>query len=476
MIIVNGKVIHMTRYDKVKGMINRGVKVDEKSGQKILGWSPNNVKRLIVGPDAAIVQFHCAASGTKYSRLVEFTKFSREEHDRDLDDIRNMKYKSILKVLTDGRICSCVEEIIVCGVGCSQVSKYDANINALQAKGCTALETRFPRLDSIMVYDDTVTKFLNVLSKGSMNVEVLTKYENKYMLLNEVIAENKNQSLISSMHVVYKRNKKDWWSGSYLRPNIYNMDSENGPIYRKFADIRNYYIAKEREEKLEATYKDNIIKAVNDKNIETAFDLIEVAVRSIDDIMKKASVQDKLLWLNQIDDSSIKSAIEFNIGDKELDCNVIMALEDMKKYYNNGAFDENRFKIIIGATMEKWKVKWGRKKLEPAQRAKNIESLRDMLCNIALSIICCEYSAIIKYILSGNSDTADELNAEKVSKCVKECNKDKLTYCEVDDRYCRIQNNGSDYKKYLKMFAENNGGTGHTASGVCMFDIIKALI
>ena len=62
-----------SRFETLRKEINRGLKVDEKSGVVIRDWSPNNVRRLIIGTDCAVVCYH--VTGGKFSSLVKFLEF-----------------------------------------------------------------------------------------------------------------------------------------------------------------------------------------------------------------------------------------------------------------------------------------------------------------------------------------------------------------------------------------------------------------
>ena len=84
----------MSRFDVIEKEINKGVKVDEKSNVVIQGWSPNNVRRLIVGVDFVVVQYFVKCG--KYGKLVEVIPLAKDTKE-DYDDLQNNKYTPLLK-------------------------------------------------------------------------------------------------------------------------------------------------------------------------------------------------------------------------------------------------------------------------------------------------------------------------------------------------------------------------------------------
>lgn len=73
------------------------------------GYSPNNIRQVVISPNGVFVSYHIATSGTD-GRRFKFIEF--KENELYLEE-RDPKYKSILSRLADPLICSCVEEIVV---------------------------------------------------------------------------------------------------------------------------------------------------------------------------------------------------------------------------------------------------------------------------------------------------------------------------------------------------------------------------
>lgn len=453
------------RYEVLAKEINKGVKVDEKGGQKILGWSPNNVKRLIVGPDGAMVQYHCAPAHSKYNRKIEIIRFNEEWLREDEENARQGKYKSILRVLTEGRVCSCIEEILILGESASIVSKIDMDISSIMGgKGVGALENRFPRLDSIMVANIGFNSFMQYMGD---DIRRMSSPECRYDLMQDVIKgkiENRK---------IYKKQGSPWWKGSYLRANIYNIDSENGPIYNVFEDVRNYYEKREREKKLYDTYEKDIRKVLEGDNLRIAVEQLYDAHIRINEIMSKASMEDKVSWLYQLDDTHIEKAIKNVMGDKQIECyNLIKAVEDIERYAKQ--VSTSRIKVI-SMRLSKWGIKWGKKEIGIDKRAENIKNFIEIIIRVVNAIICCEYATLASFVLYGGSESKNESNAKVVQQYAQDIHGGKLCYCNIDKKYCKIAVNGA-YEKYMKTFTEDNSATGHLQSGQDMFRIIDALL
>lgn len=248
------------RYDTVMRMINRGIKVDEKSGQKIVGWSPNNVRRLIICPDGALVQFHCCPSGSKYTKLIDVQQFQPQWIEQDIQEYQQGKYKSLLKVLVEGRICSCIEEIVISDKIPAPLKQADSNLTILANSkgGSSALVTRFPRLRGIWKCNADMNDIYKA-TKGNFD-------ELKGDKISRDGLGDKLRQLGVQIAPLYE-GKKEWWKGSYLRANIYNFDTEDAPLHKRFTEIREYFEQAEKSEKLLKSYEDRLMTLATDDNL-----------------------------------------------------------------------------------------------------------------------------------------------------------------------------------------------------------------
>lgn len=228
-----------SRFETLRKEINRGLKVDEKSGVVIRDWSPNNVRRLIIGTDCAVVCYH--VTGGKFSSLVKVIEFGVDssaecfEYHQGASNI-----KPLLSVLVDGRICSCIEEIVVCTRGYdTNMLSFDYDLSVLLSRKndltASALHSRFPRLHSIYSIDCTVADiFEHVRESKSANT-----------LLYTTLIESGN-----NYNIKFDGVAADWWKGSFLRPQLYGMDAPDSPLARRFESVKQYYLNLERDVKV----------------------------------------------------------------------------------------------------------------------------------------------------------------------------------------------------------------------------------
>lgn len=207
--------------------INKRIAVDEKSGSVIPNWSPNNVRRLIIGIDFAIIQYF--VTGGKYQRLIEVVDY-RKGLEEDYENLTNptYKYKSILQVLTNGRICSSVEEIIFCKKG------YHPTLLGMDRAVINNQKfDRFVRLQRIYDVDTDVRSLMEyVIESTDGLVSVYDKVEKSN------IRATIYQSLRGTEAYKY----------TSLRPKYYRMDEE--VLKRYFDRVRSEQEEKERFDKL----------------------------------------------------------------------------------------------------------------------------------------------------------------------------------------------------------------------------------
>jgi hypothetical protein len=219
----------MNRFLELEKEVNKGISVDEKSNTIINNWSPNNVKRLIVGYDYAIVQYF--KTGAKYPRLVEIVDLRRQA-ERDMEQVAKepQNYKSVLAVLTKGRICSSIEEIVFCDTGYPpMLLLLDSDYSKLVTSNAS-LENRFVRLRHISIASLSIRDFGNSLLKCDV-------------LLDGLKEDGVPLKTLVSLH------EDDWWKGTSLRPKYYSMDSE--VLLRHFNSVKDKMELKSREEKLD---------------------------------------------------------------------------------------------------------------------------------------------------------------------------------------------------------------------------------
>ena len=246
-------------YCRMKAMVALGLQLtaqDQKNSKTVAShaqnWSPNNVRRLIISPDKITVQWHVGVNGaTSKSVGLDITKY--------VSAVTSAEYKSILGLLAgegrEGRVCSNIEEIVICVLSAQPQFAGRPLINAKDADYKTlvlpssiskygsvegALKARFGRLRGVVYLKCTYDEFSNLIIR---NPEVKWNSQD-YVLVDEPLLRDK---LYAPIH---KLNTTDWWKSVTLRAQDargtgYAFDEEGGQLS---TCLRSY---KEKRQKLE---------------------------------------------------------------------------------------------------------------------------------------------------------------------------------------------------------------------------------
>lgn len=205
----------MKRYTALQTKLLKGLDLKGEttsSNTLIRGWTPNNLRRLIISGEWVIVQYH-----VKDGKFTHKTERFNLKHalQEDIGLMQMIAYqqtkvkevKPITRVLTDGRVYSCLEEIIFV------TDNYPELLlkNDVQYIQKAIKDSSFKRLMYIGVY------------KGSMrDIEAFLQEQNGYHkeLLTESVAVAPN------VDILYTGDKMDYWKHLPLRPQYYEMDKE----------------------------------------------------------------------------------------------------------------------------------------------------------------------------------------------------------------------------------------------------------
>ena len=262
-------------YCRMKAMVALGLQLtaqDQKNSKTVAShaqnWSPNNVRRLIISPDKITVQWHVGVNGaTSKSVGLDITKY--------VSAVTSAEYKSILGLLAgegrEGRVCSNIEEIVICVLsaqpqfaGRPLINAKDADYKSLVLPSSIskygsvdgALKARFGRLRGVVYLKCTYDEFSNLIIR---NPEVKWNSQD-YVLVDEPLLTNK---LYAPIH---KLNTTDWWKSVTLRA----LDSR-GTGYAFDAEgkqLSNYLKAyKEKRQKLEEEAKKKAALEISNKKV-----------------------------------------------------------------------------------------------------------------------------------------------------------------------------------------------------------------
>lgn len=215
-------------YDLVASKINIGAESAIALGgnSQIMGWSPNNIRRLVVSPDGFLVQYHTNSADTKNRKLIDIVLF--RDRSKLEKCFSSSGYKPMVTTLVGSRICSSVEEIVYLtkqGESGLVLPRSEADVNKLvtgykSSLGdiYTVLGSRFVRLKSLITLNLTLQEFYKTY--GGNLKENMTQ-------LSDIEAIGKSSKTI----------KEIWWKSTYLRGTHYTPDVEGGVLDRHFSAI-----------------------------------------------------------------------------------------------------------------------------------------------------------------------------------------------------------------------------------------------
>lgn len=181
----------------------------------ITDWTPNNIKTFIVTPNSVIVEYHVINDKTKKHASVNKKVFTI-----DLKSCtQSAQSKSVLKILTEPRVLSAVEEIIFLPVQKTQTTATQSDWTALCAfvtelkrQQASKAVLRFPRLRYVTIVDAQLSAITQILPMCSTTRVVFT----------EELRKNK-----AKVKILYENT--EWWQYGItgfapLRPEYYELD------------------------------------------------------------------------------------------------------------------------------------------------------------------------------------------------------------------------------------------------------------
>lgn len=297
----------MHRFNYLIDHIYRGVTLPESTTQTrasthsepimIFEWSPNNVRRLVIGFEFAFIQHYVTSTKTQ-KKIDRVDLRSGIQRDLDLLNQGGKEYRPIIEAITAKRVLSSIEELVFLTPNYPKpLLRLDSNISLLETKE-KRLETRFPRLRHISYVNCSYETLVVLLerSKGEKD------------LLLDVL-----QDAGVPVRTIAEPHKDDWWSGSALRPKHYNMDKL----------VLSKYFERVKEvmgEELKELQKEELDLNRNKELIETHAPDLNELLTSFRNLMYKgfevfnaSSIVSKSEWSNVLQDKSQYRALRFRI-------------------------------------------------------------------------------------------------------------------------------------------------------------------
>lgn len=267
----------MYRLKRVAELYKGKYKDSEKSDTVIQQWSPNNLRKLIIGEEFVFLEYHVANSKTP-QKLVKIDVREESRKDIELLNTEPHRFKSTLNVLRGSRISSCIEEIVFLPMNNRLLETKERSLQDV-GSSLDELKSRYPRLSYIysLNLQGDVERVLDYFLESTSKVPTAGTYE----LL-------KSQGIDSE--IIATVNGQEWYKGSKLRPQFYSMDSTTLPSHFD-------RVSREMERKIESDKeKDN--KKSNVEAFSKVLPVIKVAKELIN---RLESVYDGATFVSQIE-------------------------------------------------------------------------------------------------------------------------------------------------------------------------------
>lgn len=229
--MANAKIIGSYIYNQAFGVIDYCGNID-KGGAYSEYYSPNNIRRIIVSPDAIVAEFYISVPSVGKSKTVRIP-CKMLEYVAGLPD-----YKPIIKIISTERICSSLEEVVFLtrsndgSVFLSGV-EYDfqsmvANYNSRSGDILDTIKRRYVRLKYITIIEGSFNQF-NSMERNSKDFVAEREEVEKYSRIQKIHEED------------------DWykkWGSPAAAKSYPTMDGQNGHLWNYF----NKFIAKYEED------------------------------------------------------------------------------------------------------------------------------------------------------------------------------------------------------------------------------------
>ena len=251
----------------------------EASGEIIKNFSPNNVRRVIIGLDGIFVQYY-VSNGVSRKEFFQELKMT----NRLLEEVCNPDtvYRSPLMLLRGkgkvNRIYSSIEEIIVLHKNPNfpepfNNSGIDWFINAED------ISSSFKRLRCVTLIDEPVTMQMVLKS-------VQTHIQNPLITVSD---------RIPFQHRTKVFNDELYLTRTSLRPQYYELDSAGGALDNYFNKVKEMYkqmqVAKQRyESEPKAINDDKGIGSINGVDVRTYLESYIELIKIADDSLRKNGI------------------------------------------------------------------------------------------------------------------------------------------------------------------------------------------
>lgn len=198
-------------------------------------YSPNNIRRLYISPDGAVVMYHVNVG--KGKRSVVSYQPELVMQCQQLPD-----YVPIMYVLSADRVCASIEEVVIC-TGSNSGASLDTReldftglVKSYKGGGSDikqVIMNRYKRLHSFIIYSGTLTEFINRTEDCIAPYRLLTDSE-----------------FVRSTCQAEFFHKDDWYKSYGSSAKFYQMDMSGSPLNKHFIKVKEYVDAYKEHEDL----------------------------------------------------------------------------------------------------------------------------------------------------------------------------------------------------------------------------------
>lgn len=209
-------------YDKVLALIDYCGDIRGKRDSYSQKFSPNNIRRLYLSADGAVVTYHVNA-GVGLSKLVAF------QPEMVANCVMQPDYVPMLYVLSADRVCASVEEVVICtgsnnGMTLDQRElAFDGLIKSYKGGGKDikdVIMNRYKRLHAFIISPSTLNDFIHATEQAKSPIVTLSSLD---------IARRCN---IEYFH------EDDWYKNYGTSAQFYALDMAGSPLNKHFLRVK----------------------------------------------------------------------------------------------------------------------------------------------------------------------------------------------------------------------------------------------
>lgn len=223
-----------------------------KSGNEVIynqDFSPNNIKRLVISPDAVMVFYHISTRHCPKFKVKMINPMMLQAIQY-MDD-----YVPLTAVLYADRICASVEEVIIlCSSNDGSVSlttrelDFSSMLKTYKSGSADAVESIRNRYKRLYAYTVANTNFQSFMSWYQ---ETARQDGSGYLLSKQEFFDEAQKQVFHA---------DDWYLGYGTSANYYDLDKEGSPLNKYFKTTIAKIESSNKKSKVDESIKDELEK------------------------------------------------------------------------------------------------------------------------------------------------------------------------------------------------------------------------